>query len=86
MMAKPLDIVGCFSLDRFKEIGPDRIIPTAKSEVLPDKDTKLVTSIVEDILFIYATSPYSVEKLINIEAQVGFASAYEPSHNLVSIN
>lgn len=85
-MAKPLDIVGCFSLDRFKEIGPDRIIPTAKSEVLPDKDTKLVTSIVEDILFIYATSPYSVEKLINIEAQVGFASAYEPSHNLVSIN
>lgn len=85
-MAKPLDIVDCFSLDRFKEIGPDRIIPTAKSEVLPDKDTKLVTSIVEDILFIYATSPYSVEKLINIEAQVGFASAYEPSHNLVSIN
>ena len=71
MVAEPLDILGCFALDRLEEIGPGRIVSTGKSEVLPDKDTKLVTSIVEDIFFINTTSPYAVEQLINVEALSG---------------
>lgn len=72
-MAKPLDILGCFALNGFEEIRPGRIISTAKSKVLPDKDAKLVTSIVENILFINSTPPYPVEQLINVEASGGIA-------------
>jgi len=59
MMTKTPRIVFDFERDTFSKLGVRWICATCKHEVVPYKNPKLVTDIVEDVLFIDAATPYS---------------------------